>query len=478
MNNFRVLVYLCLAMAPACAQNLPGSNQLIFTYPQAISGLGLYGVRNQLELFDAGGNIAQTAVKTLGSETNFTNLRPAGFERPFNLGIAVQLSTLPIASPASGVIFQEDKATGAMLPSTDSLGPILTERAETIGKRRFYAGFSRQQFRFDRIEGQPLGSVTNLYAGGDPTNILQQGKAQTTSPVVFGTQVDLRLDQNMMFFTYGITNRLDITGALTWVQSSMSVIGYNAREVNSGNPGDGGTCWCAATLDVRASQSDPSGLGLAGLRRDGVFGNAFHSSSGIGDSLIRVKGVVVERPQYTLSLGSDLRLPSGDARNYHGSGAVGFKPFAALSLHSHRIGAIRVSPQFNAGYQWSGSSILAGDPITNEKERLPDQFVWSAGTAVSVSRRLTFVADILGDSVIRSFRLVQSSVPGRGASAGTASGFTLASNRQTYTMSSGSFGVKIKSMGNLVFTGNVLVALDDNGLRDKLVPLAGIAYSF
>lgn len=469
---------LCFGIASALAQDPLSSSKLIYTYPRAISGLGLYGVRNQLEIFDASGNISQTAIQTLGNPNNFTNVRPAGFERPFNLGIAVQLSTLPIASPASGVIFQTDSATGALLPSADSLGPILTERAETIGKNRVFVGFTRQQYRFSRMEGQPLGAITNLYTGGDPTNISQFGRSQTTAPVTFGTQVDLRLDQNVMTFTYGVTNRFDFSGAVTWVRSQMNVIGFNARMVNTGNPGNGGTCWCAATLDVAASQADPGGLGLAGLQRQGPFGAAYSESTGIGDTLLRFKGTVLDRPNYTLAVGSDLRLPSGDARNYHGSGAVAFKPFAALSLHSHQLGPVRVSPQLNVGYQVSGDSILAGDALTGIKGRLPDQFLWSAGSAVSVSRRITFVVDILGNTVINTERLVRTTVAGRGATAGDATGLTLSPDKQTFQMTNGSFGVKVKTFGNLVLTANVLVGFDDNGLRDKYVPLFGLGYSF
>src|SRR5258708_3301808 len=135
-NSFRLALSLCMLGVIAPAQSVPNSNQLIYTYPRAIEGLGLYGVRNRVELFDALGKPSQAFTQAISSESNFVNLRPAGFERPFNLGIAVQLSALPIASPASGVIFQEDKTTGAMLPASDSLAPILTERAETIVQKR------------------------------------------------------------------------------------------------------------------------------------------------------------------------------------------------------------------------------------------------------------------------------------------------------------------------------------------------------
>src|SRR4029077_16261988 len=112
--------------------------------------------------------------------------------------------------------------------------------------------------------------------------------------------------------TYGLTNRLDISAALTWVNSTVGAYGYHAKMYNSGNPGDNGTCWCAATLDIAKSQTDPNpnGLGLAGLET-GPFGNAQRSSTGIGDTLIRVKGTALQGSTYGLAVGADLRLPTG-----------------------------------------------------------------------------------------------------------------------------------------------------------------------
>jgi hypothetical protein len=45
-------------------------------------------------------------------------------------------------------------------------------------------------------------------------------------------------------------------------------------------------------------------------------------------------------------------------------------------------------------------------------------------------------------------------------------------------MTNGAFGLKLKLVGNLVFSTNLLVSFDENGLRDKLVPLFGFGYSF
>src|SRR5262249_16067412 len=52
--------------------------------------------------------------------------------RRLNIAIASQLSGLPLPSPASGFTYRFDEGTGTFVRSTQSFGPILTERAETI----------------------------------------------------------------------------------------------------------------------------------------------------------------------------------------------------------------------------------------------------------------------------------------------------------------------------------------------------------
>jgi hypothetical protein len=41
-----------------------------------------------------------------------------------------------------------------------------------------------------------------------------------------------------------------------------------------------------------------------------------------------------------------------------------------------------------------------------------------------------------------------------------------------------SLGFKVRAFSQLVVTGNVLIKLNDDGLRAKAVPLVGVGYSF
>jgi hypothetical protein len=47
-----------------------------------------------------------------------------------------------------------------------------------------------------------------------------------------------------------------------------------------------------------------------------------------------------------------------------------------------------------------------------------------------------------------------------------------------YNETNASIGLKFRPFGNFIVTGNVLVQLDDAGLRSRAVPLVGVSYSF
>ena len=77
----------------------------------------------------------------------------------FNIALASQLAAVPLPTPASGFTYTFDSSLGVFQRSTQSFGPILTERAETIGKGKFTFGVTYQHFGFDTIEGLSLGDV-------------------------------------------------------------------------------------------------------------------------------------------------------------------------------------------------------------------------------------------------------------------------------------------------------------------------------
>jgi hypothetical protein len=430
-----------------------------------------------------------------------------GLANSLDAGIATALSVIPLSSPASGVITKIDPATGAELPSSSSLGPIFTERAETIGKHKFYIGLSNQTFHFTSFNGQSLKPIQMLDPGGEPTSVLSAGGTPLPSPpLTYDIGMDVRLSQNVAFLTYGVTGRFDVSVGLPVVHAAVSASGYN-QEVYAGNgfgepSGSNNLCWCTGTLTpgmAPGSKLDPneSGLVQPQINFSGL------GKTGFGDMLLRFKGNVLEG-KFALALGTDLRLPTGEARNFLGTGAVAVKPFAAMSLAT-KLGGVVFSPHINVGWQFAGQSILGGQisassttsngflalapPFNSTKGYLPDVFSWAVGTEVALGRHNTIVFDLLGNQIgwihgipnMINQSVADQAAPQTGTAASAASvaayGFVSAGS-QSFGQYNGAFGYKALLVGNLVATFNMLVRFDNNGLTARATPLYGLSYTF
>jgi hypothetical protein len=329
-------------------------------------------------------------------------------------------SSLPVPSPASGFIYTFDPSAGVFVRSSESFGPILTERADTIGRNKLSVGFTFQRFVFDKIDGINLHSV--------PLVIDLPGLAEVRSK----ENLNLQLNQFTMFATYGLTNRFDVSVAVPFSTVNFG-LAYSATISpfpQSGNPGQG---------DIP------------------IFAQGTHTATGLGDVNLQLKGTVLRGERGALALGAAVRLPTGDEYQALGAGAAAIKPFVAGSLSYKRI-----SPHANLGYQVNGKSVLTGNIFTSEKRYIPNQIQYATGVDAGVIRRLTLDFDILGAEVIHGDRLT------------TTQGFI----RRSYNITNGAAGFKVNPVGNLLFIFNMLFRLNDGGLRSKIAPLVGLSYAF
>lgn len=438
-----------------------------------------------------------------------------------NSSVATALGLIPLASPASGLVFHTDPATGLDLPATSTLGGVLTERGETIGKHKWYLGFTHDDFHFTQLNGQSLNALQVLYQGGTQSAV-NAGTAASPNllksyPATFDIGMDVRLSQDVAFLTYGITDRLDVSLGLPVVHSAVAARTFNgvlydgdglAGQVTSGNV----NCWCAGTFNPGYYVSPYTNFTLPNI------GQSSLGKTGFGDLLVRAKGTVVHNSRLALAVGADLRFATGDAQNYLGTGATSIKPFGALSVYLPVSHGIVFAPHLNLGWQFSGKSVLGGQlqpnvlnatmsdgsgtvqyygaPLTATKGYLPDVFSWALGTEVAFGRRNTLVVDILSNDIgwihgapnltmgaasgVSPLTLQNETVTGLTApgSASTATGLAGAIPTTAYSQYSGSFGYKARLIGNLVFTFNALVRFDSNGLTARFAPLYGLGYSF
>ena len=366
---------------------------------------------------------------------------------PLNTAIASQLTSLPIPSPASGLVYSFDKTLGVYTRSTRSFGPILAERAETIGKDKFAVGFSHQNFTFDSMDSVPLNRVPSVFVHiPNPTN-----PTFAQDIITADNFVDLHISQFTTFLTYGIHDRIDISVALPLISAGLGVTSN-------------------ATIRRIGTGSDTSihFFGSTGDGSQGQFANS-SSASGIGDVIARLKGNVLRTQSAGLALGVDVRVPTGDPYDFLGSGAPGVKPFVALSMN---VGP--VSPHVNLGYQWNGDSVLAGNVTTGTKAKLPAQVQYALGFDYGVTKRFTLAADVLGQHVTSIERIFSDQF--------TAANQTVYPNTRFaiggFDSHSGAIGFKVNPIGDLIASFNVLVRLSHAGLQDRVTPLVGLSYAF
>ena len=431
-------VVLLLAPASLAAQDRPSTLSTLFEDIYGPRGLVLNSEDVQLD----GTNHA----------AHFNSAFQSEF-RLVNVALTSQLATVPLPSPASGFTYRFDPATGTFTRSTRSFGPILADRAETIGRRKIAFGFAYQFLSYDRLDGVRLASIPAVFTHDNP-----QAGGGRTDVVATSNTVEATVAQMTGALTYGLSDRVDVSLAVPIVRTRLSLLS-NATIHRIGT---------GTNLGVHYFR-DPDAFGGYGSTRQ-YYAEA--SSGGVGDLVARVKATMMKEGSRALAVGLDVRLPTGDEQNLLGSGAVGVRPFVAFSASK---GAF--APHANAGYQWNGDSLIAGSVREGLKDDLPDQFVYAVGADVLVAPRLSVVFDVFGQRVVSSPRLTAL----KSTRTGAAGSVTLDDIRfvsESYWTSAGGLGLKANIAPQILLTFNLRFAIGDGGLTDRLAPLAGMEWAF
>ena len=432
------LLLCLLSVVPAAAQDRPASLSTLFEDIFGARGLVLNSDDVQLD----GTNHA----------AHFNSAFQSEF-RLMNVALTSQLATVPLPSPASGFTYQFDPATGTFERTTRSFGPILADRGETIGRNKIAFGYTYQFFSFDHLDGVSLSNVPAVFTHDSPQ--LGGGRAD-----IVGTAntIDATVSQFTGALTYGLSDRVDFSLAVPVVQTRLSLLS-NATIYRIGT---------GANLGVHYFRDPDVINGYGSTRQYSAEGSA----AGVGDLVARVKTMLMREGARAFAAGVDIRMPTGDENNLLGSGALGVRPFAAVSSS---IGVF--APHANVAYQWNGKSSLAGDIRTGQKEDLPDQFTYVVGADVLMTQRLSVIFDMFGQRVVDSPRLVPR-ISTRTGVAGTVTLNDILFSTESYWTSSGGFGLKANMAPRLLVSFNLRFAITDGGLTDRLSPLIGMEWAF
>lgn len=359
-----------------------------------------------------------------------------------NIGIATQVSQLPLATASAGAVV----VYHAGVPETfNNLGPILTDRAQTVGKRRLYMGFSISQFVFTNVDGFSLKSLPFAYQA----TAYQPGTSTVVSNTYTTELTDLRfkINQYLALATYGITNRVDVSVIVPVEYVSIGASTHNSTSytVNASNQ------------LVLGPYSNPDSYSKG-------------TASGVSDITVNGKGVLWEGERATAAVGMNLRVPNGDDENLLGSGAWGMSPYIVYSY----LG--KISPHAKFGYEWNTKTEL-NNPTGSAggNKSLPGGMQYDFGADWAVSRKVTLAGDILGSQFLNTPELLEGTVSVSGVSTplpASGSGIT------SYTINNASVGIKWNPWRNLVLSGNGLFQINNTGLRSRPTPLGGISYKF
>jgi hypothetical protein len=402
------------------------------------------------DLYGPNGLIVDSLATLPGEQAHsahFSSDFQANFSQ-FSTTLVSQIVSVPLPSPASSFTYHFDPTLGVFQRTTQSFGPILAERADTIGANRFSFGFAFQRFTFDSVEGLDLRRVPAVFTHDNA--FLRGGREDVVTTT---NSIEANVSQATTFVTVGITDRLDVSIAVPIVSTYLKVVSdATIHRLGTTNP-----------LTHFFRQSD----GEVGERR--LF-TAIGSASGIGDLTIRMKTTVAHHRSSSVAVGLDVQLPTGNEMNLLGTGTAGLQPFAIWSASF-----AKVSPHLNASYKWTGSSLLAGNPASGQSGNFPDQVSYAAGADVSVNPRVTLAVDVLGRYILRSERIKPEqfhALDGRSVFP------NIVFSRDSFNALSGSFGVKANVLQRLLLDVGLLFKLDEHGVRDKFTPLVGLEYAF
>jgi hypothetical protein len=413
---------------------------------------------------------------------HFIGSAQTALNQTLSSAIATQLATLPIISPSSGFTYKYDSEAGAFVRSTTSFGPIYAERSETVGRGKVSFGLDYQRFRFSNIDGIDLHKVPAVFSHIPDTGPGNTRLDYEADVIQTSNNINLNLDSTILYGTVGVTDSVDVSVSVPIVSIRMGVSSDATIVRVSGPtfnlPGTG------ILPNPHQFTSDSNSL------KQSYYSSG--SASGIGDVTVRVKGNVWRDRSMGMSVGLDIRTPSGNARELLGSGAIGIKPFVAVSAIGKHF-----APHINLGYQWNGSSILAGDVtgttvsedstgvavIQNGpavKQRLPSQLFYTVGADIGASRGLTFAFDYLGQTLVNAPRVFRDTYATENIPGGTGTLYlpTISGGKDTVVLSSGSAGLKYNLFGNILLTTNILFRLDSKGLRQNVTPLVALSYLF
>jgi len=331
--------------------------------------------------------------------------------------ISAQIGAIPFASSGAGFAFRYDEDLGTFVQVAKSFGPIYAERAETIGKGRFNANLSFTAFKYDEFLGDDLDRfmVTTLH-DADTIPPDDEHSSFELDTVVINLNLDINVNALVFAGTYGITDRLDVGFLVPLADIDLRV---DARAEVVKSPDN------MIPVDVHTFEGGP----------ESPSDSARGTATGLGDIVLRAKYHWLQSETNNVAAAVQVKTATGDDEDFLGTGDNTVRP---LLIYSRSFGSF--TPHMNLGYEFN-----LDDSDQNSLE-------YAAGFDFG-AESYTLALSILGSREM--------------------SGDGIAD-----TIVNGAFGVKWNPFGSYILTANVLVPLNDDGLRSDVISTLAFERNF
>jgi len=369
-----------------------------------------------------------------------------------NALIASNVSSFPLTSTIAGATY--DLSSGRPVKITESLGPIFAETASTLGKSKINVGFEYTHLSLEKFRGLRTQDLRFTFTHLD---LKKDGKPLGDDIVeldVMDVNLDLDANANIFAFfaTFGVTNNLDVGVAIPVITTSLS------GEATATLRGP----FAGVLHTFRGGTTNSPNL-VDRIPYD-------ESASGIGDIAVRVKYNFVRGAGMNLAALVDVRLPTGDEADFLGTGETSTR----LSLIATQKIA-QFTPHLNIGYDLRPAALDS------------DELEFALGFDQKMAEGVTFAVDFLGEVDINSDEAITffpqetvTIVDKTNAPVVTQRTERLTNilTRDNDNIFNASFGLRVAASEKLLLLGNVVVSLNDGGLRSNVVPTFGATVSF
>jgi hypothetical protein len=344
-------------------------------------------------------------------------------------------STYPVASASSSVTYVYNPALETFERRTGVAGPIIGERADTIGQGQFNLGFSYSYVGLTQINGDDMDSLVNtpvvdgqVISFPVPGGVtLENGQFTNFLPVRVKLDLDVQAHLFTPSLTYGLTPDLDVNLTLPLLYTSLEV----RAKTEVPDP---------RLPEFTLAPGDPN-------MSQGRISDS-ESAFGIGDILLRSKYVLRRGKPFDVAGLLGLSLPSGDEDDFRGMGDTRVQPLLIAS----RVFAERYQPFVNVGV----------DLNANDVDRSVVR--WSVGGTAQIIAPLTAAVVFLGrHELARQTDKIQ-----------TPFFFQIERNDSF----DASVGLRYRFTDSGVVSVNTIVPLNDEGLRAEAIPTFQVEYAF